>query len=154
MGFSLFGSSGSKSATLSTTTNTQTTSGAFDVTTLGGETNIQQIGSGATVTGLTGKDLQGFYNYAADGMQTLADVAGKGVDAVKGVADNVVSMTGKAFDKSSETTIKALQQVQEAWRRSTNQQVNVQETLAPYVKIMAIIAAVAVMGVVFAGKRR
>lgn len=154
MGFSLFGSSGSKSATLSTTTNTQTTSGAFDVTTLGGETNIQQIGSGATVTGLTGKDLQGFYNYAADGMQTLADVAGKGVDAVKGVADSVVDMTGKAFDKSSETTIAALSQIQDAWRRSTNQQVNVQETLAPYVKIMAIIAAVAVMGVVFAGKRK
>lgn len=154
MGFSLFGSSGSKSATLSTTTNTQTTSGAFDVTTLGGETNIQQIGSGATVTGLTGKDLQGFYNYAADGMQTLADVAGKGVDAVKGVADSVVDMTGKAFNKSSETTIEALRQVQEAWRRSTNQQVNIQETLAPYVKIMAIIAAVAVMGVVFAGKRK
>ena len=154
MGFSLFGASGSKSATLSTTTNTQTTSGAFDVTTLGGETNIQQIGSGATVTGLTGKDLQGFYNYAADGMQTLADVAGKGVDAVKGVADSVVDMTGKAFDKSSETTIAALSQIQDAWRRSTNQQVNVQETLAPYVKIMAIIAAVAVMGVVFAGKRK
>ena len=154
MGFSLFGSSGSKSSTLSTTTNTQTTSGAFDVTTLGGETNIQQIGSGATVTGLTGKDLQGFYNYAADGMQTLADVAGKGVEAVKGVADSVVDMTGKAFDKSSETTIAALSQIQEAWRRSTNQQVNVQETLEPYVKIMAIIAAVAVMGVVFAGKRK
>lgn len=154
MGFSLFGSSGSKSSTLSTTTNTQTTSGAFDVTTLGGETNIQQIGSGATVTGLTGKDLQGFYNYAADGMQTLADVAGKGVEAVKGVADSVVDMTGKAFDKSSETTIAALTQIQEAWRRSTNQQVNVQETLEPYVKIMAIIAAVAVMGVVFAGKKR
>lgn len=154
MGFSLFGSSGSKSSTLSTTTNTQTTSGAFDVTTLGGETNIQQIGSGATVTGLTGKDLQGFYNYAADGMQTLADVAGKGVDAVKGVADSVVDMTGKAFDKSSETTIAALTQIQDAWRRSTNQQVNVQETLEPYVKIMAIIAAVAVMGVVFAGKKR
>lgn len=154
MGFSLFGSSGSKSASISTTTNTQTTSGAFDVTTLGGETNIQQIGSGATVTGLTGKDLQGFYNYAADGMQTLADVAGKGVDAVKGVADSVVGMTEKAFDKSSETTIAALSQIQEAWRRSTNQQVNVQETLAPYVKIMAIIAAVAVMGVVFAGKRK
>lgn len=153
MGFSLFGSSGSKSSTLSTTTNTQTTSGAFDVTTLGGETNIQQIGSGATVTGLTGKDLQGFYNYAADGMQTLADVAGKGVDAVKDVADSVVDMTGKAFDKSSETTIAALSQIQEAWRRSTNQQVNIQETLSPYVKIMAIIAAVAVMGVVFAGKR-
>ena len=154
MGFSLFGSSGSKSSTLSTTTNTQTTSGAFDVTTLGGETNIQQIGSGATVTGLTGKDLQGFYNYAADGMQTLADVAGKGVDAVKDVADSVVDMTGKAFDKSSETTIAALSQIQEAWRRSTNQQVNIQETLTPYVKIMAIIAAVAVMGVVFAGKKR
>lgn len=154
MGFSLFGSSGSKSASISTTTNTQTTSGAFDVTTLGGETNIQQIGSGATVTGLTGKDLQGFYNYAADGMQTLADVAGKGVDAVKGVADSVVGMTEKAFDKSSETTIAALSQIQEAWRRSTNQQVNVQETLAPYVKIMAIIAAIAVMGVVFAGKRK
>lgn len=154
MGFSLFGSSGSKSATLSTTTNTQTTSGAFDVTTLGGETSIQQIGSGATVTGLTGKDLQGFYNYAADGMQTLADVAGKGVDAVKGVADSVVDLTGRAFDKSSETTIETLKQIQEAWRRSTNQQVNVQETLAPYVKIMAIIAAVAVMGVVFAGKRK
>lgn len=154
MGFSLFGSSGSKSSTLSTTTNTQTTSGAFDVTTLGGETNIQQIGSGATVTGLTGKDLQGFYNYAADGMQTLADMAGKGVDAVKGVADSVVDMTGKAFDKSSETTIAALSQIQDAWRRSTNQQVNVQETLEPYVKIMAIIAAVAVMGVVFAGKRK
>lgn len=154
MGFSLFGSSGSKSASISTTTNTQTTSGAFDVTTLGGETNIQQIGSGATVTGLTGKDLQGFYNYAADGMQTLADVAGKGVDAVKGVADSVVGMTEKAFNKSSETTIAALSQIQEAWRRSTNQQVNVQETLAPYVKIMAIIAAVAVMGVVFAGKRK
>lgn len=154
MGFSLFGSSGRKSSTLSTTTNTQTTSGAFDVTTLGGETNIQQIGSGATVTGLTGKDLQGFYNYAADGMQTLADVAGKGVDAVKGVADSVVDMTGKAFDKSSETTIAALSQIQDAWRRSTNQQVNVQETLEPYVKIMAIIAAVAVMGVVFAGKKR
>lgn len=154
MGFSLFGSSGSKSATLSTTTNTQTTSGAFDVTTLGGDTNIQQIGSGATVTGLTGKDLQGFYNYAADGMQTLADVAGKGVDAVKGVADSVVDLTGKAFDKSSETTIAALSQIQDAWRRSTNQQVSVQETLAPYVKIMAIIAAVAVMGVVFAGKRK
>lgn len=154
MGFSLFGSSGRKSSTLSTTTNTQTTSGAFDVTTLGGETNIQQIGSGATVTGLTGKDLQGFYNYAADGMQTLADVAGKGVDAVKGVADSVVDMTGKAFDKSSETTIAALTQIQDAWRRSTNQQVNVQETLEPYVKIMAIIAAVAVMGVVFAGKRK
>ena len=154
MGFSLFGSSGSKSSTLSTTTNTQTTSGAFDVTTLGGETNIQQIGSGATVTGLTGKDLQGFYNYAADGMKTLADVAGKGVDAVKGVADSVVDMTGKAFDKSSETTIAALTQIQDAWRRSTNQQVNVQETLEPYVKIMAIIAAVAVMGVVFAGKRK
>lgn len=154
MGFSLFGSSGSKSSTLSTTTNTQTTSGAFDVTTLGGETNIQQIGSGATVTGLTGKDLQGFYNYAADGMQTLADVAGKGVEAVKGVADSVVDMTGKAFDKSSETTIAALTQIQDAWRRSTNQQVNVQETLEPYVKIMAIIAAVAVMGVVFAGKRK
>lgn len=154
MGFSLFGSSGSKSASISTTTNTQTTSGAFDVTTLGGETNIQQIGSGATVTGLTGKDLQGFYNYAADGMQTLADVAGKGVDAVKGIADNVVDLTGRAFDKSSETTIAALSQIQEAWRRSTNQQVNVQETLAPYVKIMAIIAAVAVMGVVFAGKRK
>lgn len=154
MGFSLFGSSGRKSSTLSTTTNTQTTSGAFDVTTLGGETNIQQIGSGATVTGLTGKDLQGFYNYAADGMQTLADMAGKGVDAVKGVADSVVDMTGKAFDKSSETTIAALTQIQDAWRRSTNQQVNVQETLEPYVKIMAIIAAVAVMGVVFAGKRK
>lgn len=154
MGFSLFGSSGSKSSTLSTTTNTQTTSGAFDVTTLGGETSIQQIGSGATVTGLTGKDLQGFYNYAADGMQTLADMAGKGVDAVKGVADSVVDMTGKAFDKSSETTIAALSQIQDAWRRSTNQQVNVQETLEPYVKIMAIIAAVAVMGVVFAGKKR
>ena len=154
MGFSLFGSSGSKSSTLSTTTNTQTTSGAFDVTTLGGETNIQQIGSGATVTGLTGKDLQGFYNYAADGMQTLADVAGKGVDAVKGVADSVLDMTGKAFDKSSETTIAALTQIQDAWRRSTNQQVNVQETLEPYVKIMAIIAAVAVMGIVFAGKRK
>lgn len=154
MGFSLFGSSGSKSSTLSTTTNTQTTSGAFDVTTLGGETSIQQIGSGATVTGLTGKDLQGFYNYAADGMQTLADVAGKGVDAVKGVADSVLDMTGKAFDKSSETTIAALTQIQDAWRRSTNQQVNVQETLEPYVKIMAIIAAVAVMGVVFAGKRK
>lgn len=154
MGFSLFGSSGSKSATLSTTTNTQTTSGAFDVTTLGGETSIQQIGSGATVTGLTGKDLQGFYNYAADGMQTLADVAGKGVDAVKGVADSVVDLTGRAFDKSSETTIETLKQIQEAWRRSTNQQVNVQETLAPYVKIMAIIAAVAVMGVVFSGKRK
>lgn len=154
MGFSLFGSSGSKSSTLSTTTNTQTTSGAFDVTTLGGETSIQQIGSGATVTGLTGKDLQGFYNYAADGMQTLADVAGKGVEAVKGVADSVVDMTGKAFDKSSETTIAALTQIQDAWRRSTNQQVNIQETLAPYVKIMAIIAAVAVMGVVFAGKKR
>lgn len=154
MGFSLFGSSGRKSSTLSTTTNTQTTSGAFDVTTLGGETSIQQIGSGATVTGLTGKDLQGFYNYAADGMQTLADVAGKGVDAVKGVADSVVDMTGKAFDKSSETTIAALTQIQDAWRRSTNQQVNVQETLEPYVKIMAIIAAVAVMGVVFAGKKR
>lgn len=154
MGFSLFGSSGSKSASISTTTNTQTTSGAFDVTTLGGETNIQQIGSGATVTGLTGKDLQGFYNYAADGMQTLADVAGKGVDAVKGVADSVVDLTGRAFDKSSETTIAALSQIQDAWRRSTNQQVNVQETLAPYVKIMAIIAAVAVMGVVFAGKRK
>ena len=154
MGFSLFGSSGSKSSTLSTTTNTQTTSGAFDVTTLGGETNIQQIGSGATVTGLTGKDLQGFYNYAADGMHTLADIAGKGVDAVKGVADSVVDMTGKAFDKSSETMIAALSQIQEAWRRSTNQQVNVQETLEPYVKIMAIIAAVAVMGVVFAGKRK
>lgn len=154
MGFSLFGSSGKKSSTLSTTTNTQTTSGAFDVTTLGGETNIQQIGSGATVTGLTGKDLQGFYNYAADGMQTLADMAGKGVDAVKDVADSVVDMTGKAFDKSSETTIAALSQIQEAWRRSTNQQVNIQETLAPYVKIMAIIAAVAVMGVVFAGKRK
>lgn len=154
MGFSLFGSSGSKSASISTTTNTQTTSGAFDVTTLGGETNIQQIGSGATVTGLTGKDLQGFYNYAADGMQTLADVAGKGVDAVKGVADSVVGMTEKAFNESSETTIAALSQIQEAWRRSTNQQVNVQETLAPYVKIMAIIAAVAVMGVVFAGKRK
>lgn len=154
MGFSLFGSSGRKSSTLSTTTNTQTTSGAFDVTTLGGETNIQQIGSGATVTGLTGKDLQGFYNYAADGMQTLADMAGKGVDAVKGVADSVVDMTGKAFDKSSETTIAALTQIQDAWRRSTNQQVNVQETLEPYVKIMAIIAAVAVMGVVFAGKKR
>ena len=158
MGFSLFGSSGSKSSTLSTTTNTQTTSAAFDVTTLGGETNIQQIGSGATVTGLTGKDLQGFYNYAADGMQTLADVAadvaGKGVDAVKDVADSVVDMTGKAFDKSSETTIAALSQIQEAWRRSTTQQVNIQETLEPYVKIMAIIAAVAVMGVVFAGKRK
>lgn len=154
MGFSLFGSSGSKSASISTTTNTQTTSGAFDVTNLGGETNIQQIGSGATVTGLTGKDLEGFYNYAADGMQTLADVAGKGVDAVKGVADSVVDLTGRAFDKSSETTIAALSQIQEAWRRSTNQQVNVQETLAPYVKIMAIIAAVAVMGVVFAGKRK
>lgn len=149
MGFSLFGSSGKKSAQQTTTTTT--TSGAFDVTALGGDANVTQIGSGATVTGLTGRDLQGLYDYAADGMQTLADFASgaynTGVGAVTDLAKGVTDLTERAFDKSTETTVAALQQVQEAWRRSQNAQVNVQETLAPYVKVMALIAAVAVVGV-------
>lgn len=144
MGFSLFGSSGAKSS--SQTTYTTTTSGAFDVSALG-DANVTQYGSGSTVTGLTGKDLEGLYEYA----QGTFD---KGLNTVADLASGVTDLTKRAFDKSTETTIEALQQVQEAWRRSQNAQVNVQETLAPYVKVMAMIAAVAVIGVIFTGKRK
>ena len=144
MGFSLFGSSGSKSSQQSTTTTT--TSGAFDVSALG-DANVTQYGSGSTVTGLTGQDLSGLYDYAQGTFN-------KGLDTVADLASGVTDLTKRAFDKSTETTIEALTQVQEAWRRSQSAQVNVQETLAPYVKIMAIIAAVAVVGVIFSGKRK
>ena len=144
MGFSLFGSSGSKSS--SQTTYTTTTSGAFDVSALG-DANVTQYGSGSTVTGLTGKDLEGLYNYAKGTFD-------KGLNTVADLASGVTDLTKRAFDKSTETTIEALQQVQEAWRRSQNAQVNVQETLAPYVKVMAMIAAVAVIGVIFTVKRK
>lgn len=144
MGFSLFGSSGSKSSSQSTTTTT--TSGAFDVSALG-DANVTQYGSGSTVTGLTGKDLSGLYDYAQGTFN-------KGVETVADLATGVTDLTKQAFDKSTETTIEALKQVQDAWRRSQSAQVNVQETLAPYVKMFALVATIAVFGVVFAGKRK
>lgn len=155
MGFSLFGSSGSKKSSQSTTTTT--TSGAFDVSAFG-DANVTQYGSGSTVMGLTGKDLSGLYDYANGtfnkGVETVADLANKGVETVSNLATGVTDLTKQAFDKSTETTIEALKQVQEAWRRSQSAQVNVQETLAPYVKMFALVAAIAVFGVVFAGKRK